>query len=543
LSARSSAALAFDNQTQSLILFGGFGGTGDTWSFSGNSWTRLTPANSPSSRGGAALLLDPLNGSVLLFGGCAASACAGGPFAETWEYSGADWVNLTGELVNAPSARSALMGGADPVGSTLLLVGGLGIAPLNDTFQFDQVQVTTPTLLPTPIDVGLSSTVTTTASSPIGALQYLWLVSPAGCFSANLPTDVCMPPAAGSFPVAVRVTDGAGLSVVSFATTLAVNPRPTATAQAAPTAGTVPLQVTFNAGTAGGTPPFTFAWVFGDGSIGVGSNPEHTYLTAGDFAVHLWANDSFGTTALANLTVQTVGPFTTHLTILPGVVVLGGSVTLYANASGGHGPYTESYTGLPQGCASRNASTLSCVPTVPGLYNVRVTTTDSAHLVQNVTGSLDVVEPIALLLTLSPATLALGQVFTVNATVTGGTGINTLRYTGLPSTCTGNNRSQFTCRSDLVGAFIVNATVMDSSGAKAHDSATLTVTPASATSSGGGLSDLWIGGIIAVVVVAAILGLLLYRRRRRGPPIVPPPHANVPPPADLYVPPPDRPRP
>lgn len=543
LSARSNAALAFDNQTRSVLLFGGYGGSGDTWSFSAGRWSHLTPSIAPSSRGGAALVLDPLNGSDLLFGGCAASGCAGGPDAETWEFTAGSWVNLTGQLVSAPAARATLAAASDPLGSTVLLVAGLSAAPVNDTFQWDQVRVTTPTVVPSPIDVGQSSQATTTAASPIGGLQYLWVGPQAGCFSANLPSDVCMPHAAGNFPVSVRVTDAAGLVVDSFVASLAVNPRPTASAQAAPTSGTTPLQVTFSATTAGGTAPFTFAWTFGDGSIGVGSNPAHTYLVGGVFAVELWANDSFGVSAQANLTVRTVAPFVTHLAVLPSIVVLGGTVTFYANASGGQGPYTENYSGLPPGCASRNASTVSCTPTTLGLYTVRVTFTDSTGLAQNLTGSVDVVAPIALRLTLSPVTVVVGQVFTVNASVTGGDGVNTVRYFGLPSSCTGNNRTLFTCRADVVGTFTVNATVMDSSGARARGSAVLTVLATPATSPAGGLSNLWVGVIIAVAVVAATLGLLLYRRRRKGPPIVPPPHANLPPPADLYVPPPSRPRP
>ncbi|MCI4344329.1 MAG: hypothetical protein L3J87_01720, partial [Thermoplasmata archaeon] len=47
LSARSGAAVAFDNQSRSVVLFGGFGGTGDTWTFSGTTWRQLAPATSP----------------------------------------------------------------------------------------------------------------------------------------------------------------------------------------------------------------------------------------------------------------------------------------------------------------------------------------------------------------------------------------------------------------------------------------------------------------------------------------------------------------
>jgi PKD repeat protein len=539
---RSAAGFAFDNQTRTLVLFGGYGGSGDTWSFTSGAWSQLQPATAPGSRGGVSMVLDPLNGSVLLFGGCAAAGCAGGPLAATWEFSRGNWADLTGQLVASPSARSAMGAASTPLGSAILLLGGLGAAPQNDTWQWDQVVVATPTVLPATIDVGQSATASTVASSPRGGWHYLWLGLPPGCTSVDAANEVCQPSAAGSFPVTVHVRDAPGLQVVSFPATLTVNARPTATAQAAPTSGVVPLQVTFTAATTGGTPPFTFAWVFGDGSIGVGANPTHTYLGAGSFGVRLWANDSFGLSAESNLTVTTVEPFVTHLSIVPPVVVLGGGVTLYANATGGHGPYTETYQGLPTGCASQNSSTLACVPTAVGLYSVRVAIVDSAGAAQNVSGTVDVVLPIALHLVLTPATIVFGQSFTVNATVTGGDGTNTIRYTGLPANCAGNNRTTFTCRVDQVGTYTVNGTVTDSSGARARATAVLTVvSPPSTSTGGGGISSFWIALLLAVLVIAAIASLLLLQRRRRGPPIVPLPHGQVPPkvppPADLYVPP------
>lgn len=53
-SARSAAALAYDNATQSALLFGGINGSdiyGDTWVWRGT-WLPMSPANSPSPRMG-----------------------------------------------------------------------------------------------------------------------------------------------------------------------------------------------------------------------------------------------------------------------------------------------------------------------------------------------------------------------------------------------------------------------------------------------------------------------------------------------------------
>ena len=45
-----------------------------------------------------------------------------------------------------------------------------------------------------------------------------------------------------------------------------------------PEAGIEPLQVSFLASPSGGTGAITFAWQFGDGAVGLGSNPTHTYV-------------------------------------------------------------------------------------------------------------------------------------------------------------------------------------------------------------------------------------------------------------------------
>ena len=44
----------------------------------------------------------------------------------------------------------------------------------------------------------------------------------------------------------------------------------------------------------GGTPPYTFAWTFGDGDAGTGPTPGHVYATTGDFLVRLTVTDSKG---------------------------------------------------------------------------------------------------------------------------------------------------------------------------------------------------------------------------------------------------------
>ena len=60
-------------------------------------------------------------------------------------------------------------------------------------------------------------------------------------------------------------------------------------------------------------------------------------------------------------------------------VPVGGTLNLSAGSTGGAGPYSYAWAGLPDGCASSGSSTISCQPTVARNYTVSVTISDRAH--------------------------------------------------------------------------------------------------------------------------------------------------------------------
>jgi len=65
-----------------------------------------------------------------------------------------------------------------------------------------------------------------------------------------------------------------------------------------------PVQFT---GTAtGGTPPYTWAWQFGDGATSTDQNPTHTYTAPGTYQVHLTVTDSAQATATDGATATIV---------------------------------------------------------------------------------------------------------------------------------------------------------------------------------------------------------------------------------------------
>ena len=102
----------------------------------------------------------------------------------------------------------------------------------------------------------------------------------------------------------------AGLAVVRAKDAIANLP-PVAVATASPTAGNLPLPVTFN-GSQSSDPEgaiVSYVWVFGDGSAAVsGVTVTHTYASAGSFTAVLTVTDSKAATATAKVTIVVADP-------------------------------------------------------------------------------------------------------------------------------------------------------------------------------------------------------------------------------------------
>ncbi len=100
----------------------------------------------------------------------------------------------------------------------------------------------------------------------------------------------------GVFSVALFENDNTGLPVAESAVSITVNPPGTIAFTANPTAGYVPLTVSFastNVDGAGHTIS-RWNWNFGDGSTSAAQNPSHTYTNTGTFSVALIATNDIG---------------------------------------------------------------------------------------------------------------------------------------------------------------------------------------------------------------------------------------------------------
>ena len=101
-SPRTAPALAYDEATHQLVLFGGRSTTGDlsffddTWTWDGDAWTQQHPAHSPGGRDEAGLVYDAKLRALILIGGFVQKSQADGStflggLRDVWRWDGSDW--------------------------------------------------------------------------------------------------------------------------------------------------------------------------------------------------------------------------------------------------------------------------------------------------------------------------------------------------------------------------------------------------------------------------------------------------------------------
>ena len=127
-SARSLAAMVFDAGHCRTLLFGGEPSTGspnalsDTWSYDGTNWSPFNAATTPPGRWGHVMAFDTSRGRIVLFGGYGPAYPAGADMNDTWEFDGANWVQVFPQASPPSLVQAAMV--YDQGRSRIVMFGG-----------------------------------------------------------------------------------------------------------------------------------------------------------------------------------------------------------------------------------------------------------------------------------------------------------------------------------------------------------------------------------------------------------------------------------
>lgn len=222
---------------------------------------------------------------------------------------------------------------------------------------------------------------------------------------------------------------------------------------------------------------------------------------------------SFHATPALSWTPLTIG----SITATPSPAYVGNATTISTTASGGNTshPYTYAYSGLPAGCVSADAASISCTPTSSGTVTIVVRVNDSGGNVTSNAIQLSVLPFTITSFSVTPSPDALGTSVTFQATYAGANGSLTWVWSGLPAGCTAPvNAKTLACTPTSAGTSSVSLKGTDSTlptGKSSTASTSLTVTPVSITSFVDSPSVVYLGrGMNFTVSITGTTGFVTY---------------------------------
>ncbi|MCX5743066.1 MAG: hypothetical protein NT062_11300, partial [Proteobacteria bacterium] len=128
---RSHMAAAFDQDRQTLVMFGGFDGSGvrgDTWELTDGHWTNVA-STGPQPRSDAGMAYDAAHHQIVMFGGRVVTVAT----PTTWLWDGVSWTQATPATSPPPRAEARLAYDAER--QRVVMFGGKG--QLEDTWEWD----------------------------------------------------------------------------------------------------------------------------------------------------------------------------------------------------------------------------------------------------------------------------------------------------------------------------------------------------------------------------------------------------------------------
>jgi hypothetical protein len=468
-------------------------------------WYNVTSSQrfAPPPLVGASLTYDPADGAVVLFGGCSPQACP--TSAQTWEYTGGYWSNVT-NLSPQPPARAYASFTFDSRDNVAVLFGGwAGPAALNDTWTFvggDWTNITIPSAAPSArwgssmaFDRSDNYLLLFGGCGPTDcALNDTWRLT--GTTWKNISAgSVATPP--GRYGAAFTYESGDSVAVLfggcgavcpmndtwEFSagkwTAMVLAAIPPARSFATLTYDTVQNATMLFGGNGTAGPRndawkwFKDRWTNETSSLGPGPAPRYgmaglqTTIASVTSTVHKWPFDLFfggaptgcqpcSTTADNDTWVVEV-PLSVAASVLPSVVELGQPASFTSAAAGGSAPYLYLWQ-FGDGLTSVVQNPLHPY-LVRGMFEANVTASDVAGVSSHALVAITIVLGPTVSVAVSPSVTDLGRPVSFTGSAVGGTSPYTYRWAfGDQSTAATLVASH---AYSSIGNFSVNLTVSD----------------------------------------------------------------------------------
>ncbi len=437
------------------------------------------------------------------------------PYIYSWTFG--DGSTADGQIVihsySSPGTVHAICTVTDNLQNTYLSTTSLTI--------YSDPSVSVPAASPASVDIGQVATFTTQTFGGSGGYTYGWLNIPTGCESSDAGSISCEPSTAGTFQIAVNVTDSNGFTVLSGALSFIVYTDPSIDSfMASPTGLDLGQGSTLLISASGGYGALSYSF---SGLPPGCATVDATVLSCtpsatGNFSVIVTVTDLNGLSVASGPVFLVVNPVPVATVVAaPSETDVGLKVAFAISASQGTGLFSYSYQGLPPGCSSSNTPSLSCTPSSSGSYIIAVSATDGAGVIA--TSSVAVtVNPDLSITSFSPSasSIGLGNETTLTVSVFGGTEPYSYEYSGLPPGCSSDNSDVLSCTPTAGGNYTIHVSVTDYAGWSTISTVRLTVNPSGVAGAFPLEQYLLIGGAIATAIAILVVTELWLGRRRGG---------------------------